>query len=70
MSWLVYSLRSRLFFCETPARQLCWVDIFLPQEAINWMGSNRDVFHDGIGVVGVSKGADIALLMAAHSPKV
>ena len=34
------------------------------------MCSHRDVFHDGIGVVGVSKGADIALLMATHSPKV
>ena len=34
------------------------------------MCSHRDVYHDGIGVVGVSKGADIALLMATHSPKV
>ena len=40
------------------------------QEAIDWMNSHPDVFHNGLGVVGVSKGGDIALLMATHSPKV
>ena len=34
------------------------------------MCSHKDVYHDGIGVVGVSKGVDLAYLMAAYSPKV
>ena len=43
---------------------------FLSQEAIEWLSSHKDIFHEGIGVMGVSKGADLALLMAAYSPKV
>ena len=34
------------------------------------MCSHRDVYHDGIGVLGVSKGGDIALAMATYSEKV
>ena len=40
------------------------------QEAIDWLCSHRDVFSDGVGVVGVSKGADLALILATYSPKV
>lgn len=40
------------------------------QEAIDWMCSQDVIFSDGLGVVGVSKGGDLALMMAAHSPKV
>ena len=32
--------------------------------------SRDEVYSEGIGVVGVSKGGDIALLMGAHCPKV
>ena len=34
------------------------------------MCSRRDIFHDGIGVIGVSKGGDISLMMATYSQKV
>ena len=38
--------------------------------AADWLSSHKEVFSDGIGVVGVSRGADMALQMAINSPKV
>ncbi|KAL4218032.1 hypothetical protein ACF0H5_022770 [Mactra antiquata] len=44
------------------------LDYFL--EAIDWLADHDKVFPGGIGVIGVSKGGDLALIMAAYSPKV
>lgn len=71
-------LASRGFAClclayfhyEDLPRTLDDVDFDYFMEAITWLCSRKDVFHDGIGAVGVSRGADIAQLMAANSPKI
>ena len=37
---------------------------------MDWLSSQPYVSKSGIGVIGVSKGGEIALLMAYYSPKV
>ncbi|KAL4238877.1 hypothetical protein ACF0H5_003584 [Mactra antiquata] len=44
------------------------LDYFL--EATDWLSQHDTVLPGGIGVVGVSKGGDIALIMSAYSPKI
>ena len=40
------------------------------QEAIDWLSNHRNVSSGGIGVVGYSKGADLAIYMSTISEKV
>ena len=42
----------------------------ISQEAVNWLSSRPYVDANGIGVIGVSKGGEIALQMAYYIPKV
>ena len=61
--------------CIKRSNTTLWTSItticqYILKEAIDWMCSHTDIFHDGIGVHGASRGGMIALLMAAHSPKV
>ncbi|XP_052770009.1 acyl-coenzyme A amino acid N-acyltransferase 1-like isoform X2 [Mya arenaria] len=44
------------------------LDYFM--EAIDWLLGRRDIIPGGVGVIGVSKGGDIALMMGTYSPKV
>ncbi|XP_067680470.1 bile acid-CoA:amino acid N-acyltransferase-like isoform X3 [Haliotis asinina] len=44
------------------------LDYFL--DAVEWLQSQSAICLNGIGVVGVSKGAELAMLMATFSPKV
>ncbi|XP_046364219.2 acyl-coenzyme A thioesterase 1-like isoform X1 [Haliotis rufescens] len=44
------------------------LDYFL--DAVDWLQSHSAVYLTGIGVIGVSKGAELAMLMATFSPKV
>ena len=44
--------------------------IFDFKEAIDWLCNYEDVYHDGLGIVAVSRGGEMALLIAAHSEKV
>lgn len=46
------------------------VDLDYFMEAIEWLVSQSCVRDNGIGVIGVSKGGEIALQMAYYSPKV
>ena len=43
---------------------------FLLKEAIDWFSQRPYVNNNGIGVIGVSKGGEIALQMAYHNAKV
>lgn len=72
-------LASRGFAClslpyfryeDLPDDIFSGIDLEYFMEAIDWLCSHRDVFSDGVGVVGVSKGADLALILATYSPKV
>ena len=40
------------------------------QDAVDWLHAHPQVSKDGIGLVGVSKGAELAIHMAILSPKV
>ena len=46
------------------------VKLFILKEAVDWFSHRPYVNSNGIGVIGVSKGGEIALQMAYHSPKV
>ena len=40
------------------------------QEAIEWLYDHPKVLKTGVGILGVSKGAELALHMAAYNSKV
>ncbi|XP_052269224.1 acyl-coenzyme A amino acid N-acyltransferase 1-like isoform X2 [Dreissena polymorpha] len=46
------------------------IDLDYFMEAIDYLLKRDDIIQNGVGVVGVSKGGDIALMMATHNPKV
>ena len=40
------------------------------QEAVQWLLGHPNVFREAVGIVGVSKGANIGFSIAANCPKV
>lgn len=52
----LYLIEKNIFFCL--------------QEAIDCLLKKDGVIPGQVGVIGTSKGGDIALMMATHSPKV
>lgn len=44
--------------------------VYSPQEAVDWILSLENIIPDGVGVIGTSKGGDIALALAMFSTKV
>lgn len=51
-------------------QQLLMSFYFRLKEAIDYLLRRDDIIQNGVGVIGVSKGGDIALMMATHNPKV
>ena len=43
---------------------------FYPQEAVDYLYSHPNVLPGGVGVIGISKGGEIALHMSTSSEKV